>query len=392
MSSPAAARIVEIPARVWTRTASVDFFRGLGLWMVFVDHMAPNIWSYLTIWRFGFSDFAEIFVFLSGFIGVGSYQRALEAGKTGAVVKKLFHRVRRLYVAHILSLGISLMVLGIFAAYNVRVDDPGLYVWMQEPVRYALRALTLTYAPAVFSLLPLYISIAPILLLASIGLRRVPKLTFAISGCLWLASQIPALDSRMSIPAWVLHPVAWQFLFVLGAGARYYSDHLQKMAPSRALIWVAAAIVAVSVVLKSLTYHRIVPLLPAALHGIPGLNVGKDHLAYYRLLHFLAVLVLVYAWTRGNPRRLQSWLARLAMACGEDSLFIYSSILVLDVLANLVLAVTHGGVLMQTEMTVCGLALLCGMAWLRRPRPRVEGVPVRPARSKAARNDVSSFF
>ena len=153
MSSPTAARIVEIPARVWTRTASVDFFRGLGLWMVFVDHMAPNIWSYLTIWRFGFSDFAEIFVFLSGFIGVGSYQRALEAGKTGAVVKKLFHRVRRLYVAHILSLGISLMVLGIFAAYNVRVDDPGLYVWMQEPVRYALRALTLTYAPAVFSLL-----------------------------------------------------------------------------------------------------------------------------------------------------------------------------------------------------------------------------------------------
>jgi hypothetical protein len=141
VSSPAAARIVEIPARVWTRTASVDFFRGLGLWMVFVDHMAPNIWSYLTIWRFGFSDFAEIFVFLSGFIGVGSYQRALEAGKTGAVVKKLFHRVRRLYVAHILSLGISLMVLGIFAAYNVRVDDPGLYVWMQEPVRYALRAL-----------------------------------------------------------------------------------------------------------------------------------------------------------------------------------------------------------------------------------------------------------
>jgi hypothetical protein len=376
--------MVEIPARAWTRTAAVDFFRGLGLWMVFVDHMAPNIWSYLTIWRFGFSDFAEIFVFLSGFIGIGSYQRALDAGKTGAVVKKLFHRIRRLYVAHILSFGISIVMLGIFAGYGVRVNDAGLYVWMQDPLRYALRALTLTYAPAVFSLLPLYISIAPILLLASIGLRRAPQLTFAISGCLWLASQVPALDSRMSMPAWVLHPVAWQFLFVLGAGARYYSDHLQKMAPSRALIWIAAAVVAVSVVLKSFTFHWINPLLPAALRGIPGLNVGKDHLAFYRLLHFLAVLVLVYAWTRGNPQRLQSWFARLAMACGEDSLFIYSSLLVLDVLANLVLAVTHGGVLVQTEMTAGGLALLCSMAWLRRRNPKQRGI--RPAQFSSAAN------
>jgi hypothetical protein len=383
MSSPAPARIVEIPAKAWTRTAAVDFFRGLGLWMVFVDHMAPNIWSYLTIWRFGFSDFAEIFVFLSGFIGIGSYQRALEAGKTGAVVKKLFHRIRRLYVAHILSLGISLTMVGIFARYDVRVNDAGLYVWMQDPLGYALRALTLTYAPAVFSLLPLYISIAPILLLASIGLRRVPKLTFSISGCLWLASQIPALDSRMSIPSWVLHPVAWQFLFVLGAGARYYSDHLQKLAPPRAIVGAAAAVVAVSVVLKSFTYHWINPLLPAALRGIPGLNVGKDHLAFYRLLHFLAVLVLVYVWTRRNPRHLQSWLARLAMACGEDSLVIYSSILVLDVGANLVLAV-HGGVLMQTELTICGLALLCSMAWLRRGQPKQRGM--RPSQFSSAAN------
>jgi hypothetical protein len=383
---------VEIPTRVWARTAAVDFFRGLGLWMVFVDHMAPNIWSYLTIWRFGFSDFAEIFVFLSGFIGIGSYQRALDAGKTSAVLKKLFHRMRRLYVAHILSLGISIVAAGIFA--HAESNDLGLDQWEQDPWRFAIRVLTLRYAPAVFSLLPLYISIAPILLLASIGLRRAPKLTFSISGCLWLASQIPALDSRMSIPGWLLHPVAWQFLFVLGAGARYYSDHLEKLAPSRAIVWTAAAIAAVSVVLKTLTFHWIAPLLPAVLQGIPGLNVGKDHLAFYRLLHFLALLVLVYAWTRRNPQRLQSWFARLAMACGQDSLFIYSSILVLDVLANLILEGTHGGALVQTELTICGLALLCGMAWLRRANPgtRSGGSRVRPARSEAARNEASSIF
>ena len=364
--SPAPARIVEPRTGVWGRTAAVDFFRGLGLWMVFVDHMDPNLWSYLTVWRFGFSDFAEIFVFLSGFIGIGSYQRALNARDTGAVLKKLFRRIGRLYVAHILTLTISLGLMGIFAARGIRFADHEWYQWMQDPLRYALRALTLTYAPSVFSLLPLYIAISPVLLLAAIGLRRAPRLTFSISAALWIASQIPALDARLTDPAWVLHPVAWQFLFVLGAGARYYSDRLGKVRISRLMIGAAAAIVAVSLVLKLLTNHRIAPLLPPILQGIPGLNVGKDHLAYYRMLHFCAVAVLVYAWTRWRPLRLQSWFARLVMACGVDSLLIYSSILVLDVGINLVLTATNGGVLMQTEFTIFGLALLSSVAWLRK--------------------------
>jgi hypothetical protein len=344
----------------------VDFFRGLGLWMVFVDHMDPNLWSYLTLWRFGFSDFAEIFVYLSGFIGIGSYQRALNAGDTGAVLKKLFRRMGRLYVAHIVSLGLSALVLYLFAAHGVRYEGENFYVWMQDPLRYALRALTLTYAPSVFSLIPLYIGISPVLLLTAIGLRRAPKLTFSISAALWVASQFPALDSRLTMEAWVLHPVAWQFLFVLGAGTRFYSDRIGKLQISRVMIGAASAIVVVSLVLKLLTYHRIAPLLPPILQGIPGLNVGKDHLAYYRMLHFWALALLVYAWTRRHPLRLQSWFARLVMACGVDSLVIYSSILVLDVGANLILAATHGGALMQTEFTLFGLALLSGTAWLRK--------------------------
>jgi len=376
--SPAPARILEAPIAskpAWTRTAAVDFFRGMGLWIVFVDHMDPNVWSHFTLWRFGFSDFAEIFVFLSGFIGIGSYQRALNAGDTRAVLRKLGRRLGRLYIAHILSLSISMIVLGIFATHGVRINDAELYVWMQDPLRYALRALTLTYAPVVFSLLPLYIAISPILLLAAIGLRRAPKLTFSISGALWLASQIPVVDSHMSIPAWVLHPVAWQFLFVLGAATRYHSEHIRRFALSRAVIIAAAAIVVGSVLLKIITaFHRIVPLVPATLHGIPLGNEGKDHLAFYRLLHFLALAVVVYAWTSQNRLRLRSSFARLAMACGWDSLFIYCSILVLDIFASLVLTITHGGVFLQTLLTVFGLALLCGMAWMRRGNSRSAGV------------------
>jgi len=369
--SPAPARVLATRARTWSRTAAVDFFRGVGLWMVFVDHLDPNIWSYFTLWRFGFSDFAEIFVYLSGFIGIGSYQRALDAGDAGAVFKKLGRRVGRLYVAHILSLGLSMLLLAICAKHGLHSDSwGGTYAFVDHPGQYALPVLTLTYAPVAFSLLPLYILISPVLLLAAIGLRRAPKLTFSISFALWAASQIPAVDSRLALPAWVLHPVAWQFLFVLGAGTRYYSDHISKLrlsrGVSRAVIGAAAAVVVVSLALKGLRFHRIVALLPAFLHDIPGLNVGKDHLAYYRLLHFWALALVVYAWTRRRPLRLQSWIPRLIMACGMDSLVIFTSILVLNVAANLFLASNHGGVLMQTELTIFGLALLSGVAWLRK--------------------------
>ena len=130
-----------------------------------------------------------------------------------------------------------------------------------------------------------------------------------------------AVDSRLTIPAWVLHPAAWQFLFVLGAGTRFYSDRLRKFALSRLAIGAAAAIVAGSVSLISLPLlHRIVPLMPQ-LHGVPMGSAGKDHLAFYRLLHFLALAVVVYAWAHGRPcnRGLPNW---QWPAAGTRSLFI----------------------------------------------------------------------
>jgi hypothetical protein len=75
------------------------------------------------------------------------------------------------------------------------------------------------------------------------------------------------------------------------------------------------------------------------------------------------------------------------MACGVDALFIYCSIIVLDFGANLMLAVTHGGALMQTQLTIFGLALLCGMAWLRQgTRVRVLSALPCPITSETAPN------
>jgi hypothetical protein len=49
------------------RDLRLDFFRGISLLFIFVDHIPDNTISYLTLANFVFNDAAEIFVFISGY-------------------------------------------------------------------------------------------------------------------------------------------------------------------------------------------------------------------------------------------------------------------------------------------------------------------------------------
>lgn len=350
--SSAPAQILDVRAVARGRNSAVDFFRGLGLWIVFIDHLDPNVWSRYTLAGAGFSDFAEIFVFLSGFVGIGSYERALAKRDIRGCATKLARRMGRLYGAHLLSLSTGLLLLAVFAKRGLWLSEPSLYSWTQNPAHYAWLALSLRYAPHLFSLLPLYIISAPVLLLATLGLRRVPALTLSISAGLWLASQFPYVDSHMLHPGGYFRPLAWQFLFVLGAYTRMYSERVSKLVRSPRVIWAAAALLAASAVMKSVL-------------SFPS-DAGKPTLAPYRLIHFLALAVVVYAFVKHNRKWLQSSIARSAMACGADSLFIYSCTLVMDIGANLILTALHGQAPMQLELSLCGLAILSILAWTRR--------------------------
>ena len=48
------------------RIDGVDFWRGFGLLTIFIDHVPENVFQHVTQQNFGFSDAAELFVFLSG--------------------------------------------------------------------------------------------------------------------------------------------------------------------------------------------------------------------------------------------------------------------------------------------------------------------------------------
>ena len=79
-ASVTSAPAITLPA-AGERELRLDLFRGLALWLIFVDHLPPNILTWFTIRNYGFSDATEIFIFISGYTAAFVYGRAmLEAG------------------------------------------------------------------------------------------------------------------------------------------------------------------------------------------------------------------------------------------------------------------------------------------------------------------------
>jgi hypothetical protein len=48
------------------RDTRIDFFRGIALISIFIDHIPGNEFAKFTLPNFGFADAAEIFVLLAG--------------------------------------------------------------------------------------------------------------------------------------------------------------------------------------------------------------------------------------------------------------------------------------------------------------------------------------
>src|SRR5437879_13916392 len=84
------------------RDLRLDLFRGIGLWMIFLDHIPDDFVSWLTLRNYGFSDAAEFFVFISGYLAGFIYGPIIRAGNFRAVLNRLWPRAWQLYVAHIM--------------------------------------------------------------------------------------------------------------------------------------------------------------------------------------------------------------------------------------------------------------------------------------------------
>jgi len=73
----ATGRTAAPPAQTRQRDLRLDLFRGIALWLIFLDHIPSNVVSWITIRNYGFSDATEIFVFISGYTAAFVYGREM---------------------------------------------------------------------------------------------------------------------------------------------------------------------------------------------------------------------------------------------------------------------------------------------------------------------------
>jgi hypothetical protein len=92
--------------------------------------------------------------------------------------------------------------------------------------------------------------------------------------------------------------------------------------------------------------------------------IDKTDLDPLRLLHFLAITVLVARFVSSDWRGLTAPALRGAVRCGENSLEVYCVGVLLSLMAHLLLQRTSGGVAAQASVSAAGILLLTGSATL----------------------------
>jgi hypothetical protein len=352
-----------LPEPSTPRDLRLDFFRGVSLILIFIDHVPENILSYFTLQAVTFFDAAEVFIFISGFTAALVYSRRLVSKGALYAIAQVLRRAWQLYVAHIFLFVLFIAEVSYTSAtfknpmYNeeMRVAD-----FLDEPHIAVVKALLLEFQPTFLDILPLYILMLVIFPVILLGMRRHWLWVLVPSAIVYLAVQI----FDISVPAypeghvWYFNPLAWQFLFVAGAVLGNQSPgqsvpELPKIAyPVAAVIFVAALVVKVS-----WTIHGV-------WEGFPGLflrelwPVNKNNLSPLRLVPFFALVLLVATLVPRQAGFLRGRVARPLVRCGQQSLEIFCLSILLSALGHFILSEYDSAIVVQLAVNAAGIGAM----------------------------------
>jgi hypothetical protein len=364
------------------RDLRLDLFRGFANWQVFINHIPNNIFNWVTTLYYGFSDAADLFVFISGFTASFVYARIMIDRGTIIGSTRILRRTWQIYVAQVFLFCVYAAGIGYLA---LEYHDPNLdniynvHVFFQHPVHMLLAVLTLRYKPLNMDVLPLYVALMLVFPPILWAMLRRPNLVMAASILLYLLARhfdwnIPSYPEGV----WYFNPFCWQLLFVLGAwfalGGSVESIPLIR---SRSLLILGTAYLIFALIM---TLAAWIPELRAALPDwlYSAFNPNdKTNLAPYRVFHLAVIVLLVTRFMPRNWSGLQWRIFRPAIICGQQSLQTFCSGIFLSFAAYFVMYETTSAIWMQVLLNVLGITILTLMAWYRNWTARADKPMVR---------------
>jgi hypothetical protein len=351
------------------RELRIDLFRGLALWLIFIDHVSPDVLTWFTIRSYGFCDAAEIFIFISGYTAAFVYGRAmLESGFVIATAR-IMRRVWQIYLAHVFLVIIYLaeiLYLATGVGNSAYVEEMGVTVFLKHPGDILLQTLLLRFRPLNIDVLPLYVVLMFFLPVILWLMKWRADLTLALSVLLYILTWY--FDWHLSAypnSFWAFNPFAWQLLFVFGAwcalgGARRMSGILS----SPVTLWISFAyLLAAFSVTLTWYFPQLGFLMPRRLEQWMY-PIDKTDLDGLRFVHFLALAtVTVYFVPKGWPGLKSPWL-RPMILCGQHSLEIFCLGVFLAFAGYFLLLETSAGLGLHLLVGILGILIMSAVAWL----------------------------
>jgi len=351
------------------RELRLDLFRGLALWLIFVDHLPPNFLTWFTIRNYGFSDATEIFIFISGYTAAFVYGRAmLEAGVVVATAR-IMRRVWQIYVAHVFLFTIFLAEISYVATnFNnpLYTEEMGIMDFLKQPDVTIIQALLLRFRPVNMDVLPLYIVLMLFLPLILWLMKWRTDVTLALSAALYaLTWHFDWYLSAYPNGVWFFNPFAWQLLFVFGAWcALGGAERMSRILSSQITMWLCLAYL-LAAFFVTLTWH-----IPQLSYLMPKLleqwmyPISKTDLDVLRFAHFLALAAITVRFLRKDWPGLKSPWLRPLILCGQHSLEIFCLGVFLAFAGHFILTEISGGAGLHFLISVAGIVIMSGMAWV----------------------------
>jgi hypothetical protein len=391
-----------------SRDLRIDFFRGIALLIVVIDHIEGwsgrsviELWTLISL---GFSDAAEIFVFVSGYVFAVAYSRTLDRSGFWACMKKALKRAFQIYIAYVLA-AVAVIAIGAwYLDWNPPQYNEQLRIG-QRVTESILAALTVRFHPWGFDILAMYIPVIPWMALLLYVQRRSVWLAWLLSGGLYLTVQFfPGVNfTRFGDgEQWYFNPLAWQFLFYLGI---YLGDPRRKplnIVPRWLLVTLSVAMLLAGFFVMKASLWMVQSNGALWETFQPMYRVywgwgGKTTLQPLRLLHFFA---LAYLTSQLLPRNLSfwtSWLARPIIVAGQHSLEVYAFQLVVSFVGVFMLSMrfqyTSDVVMLDIVACVLSIGFAYVVAWWQGPKavpqlaPAVQHAPkADKSRRRASKN------
>jgi hypothetical protein len=352
------------------RDLRVDFFRGLALWWIYTDHIPGDVLGDYSLRNFAMCDATEIFVLLAGFGAGIAYGSVMDRQGYLYAAADTLRRAWTLYIAHIFLF----VVYTAQVAYSAAALDRTLYleetrldVLADAPYRGLLEALLLRFQPNLLNILPLYVVLLLILAIA-LPLLRKPALLFIVSASAYVTVRLTGVN----LPAWTgegwfFNPLAWQFLFMIGAILAYAPPPMPR------LRW-PIDLLAMTVLAAGLIVIWVIDIHPPILASMPApvirfiITEDKTGLHPFRLLSILSLTWLVARSVPMDAAWLRSRLAAPLVLLGQNSLPVFCSGIFLGFLARLGLEARDDPA-MQIAVNVGGAVAMVAIgalaAWYR---------------------------